>query len=490
MTSLLLFSLIFLAVSLDTASAQQLWSNHYGGIYNESGYACAKTRDGGYVLVGSTFSYGAGGYDIYLLRLDSLGDTLWSRTYGDTGAEYGRDVQVTPDDGFIIVGSTTSRGNGKEDVYVVRTNSYGDLLWSKTYGGSQYDDGWSIRPTSDSGYIICGTTYSSGHGYGDLMLLKISANGDSLWTKAYGGAGGESGYAVRVTYDGGFIAVGATGSFGVGYSSVYAVRTTATGDSVWATTYGGSKADLGYTVEVTPDNGFLIAGVTVPTGSSFYDMYVVKTDASGSVQWQNNYGGAKEDCAYSIAATIDGNYLIGGTTESSGAGSVDMYLVKIDPMGNEMSEMTFGGSQADYCRDVIVNRNGGYFLCGYSFSYSRGGSDLYVVAAQGDQPTDVYERNNPNLPSGFVLDQNYPNPFNQSSRIRFSIPTRTNVRLTIYNILGQAVKDWPVQNLPAGTYSLDWDGLTRAGIPAATGIYFYRLEAGEFVQTRKMVLLK
>lgn len=490
MTPLLLITGLLSVLTAGSAAAQQVWSHHYGGVYSENGYACVQTHDGGYAAIGSTFSYGAGGYDVYLLRLDSLGDTLWTKTYGDTAAEYGRDLQLTSDGGFVIVGSTNSHGTGKEDIYVLRTNSYGGLLWSKTYGGSLSDDGWSIRATPDSGFIVCGTTYSSGHGYGDLMLLKINGNGDSLWTKTYGGVGGESGYAVRVTLDGGLIAVGATGSFGEGYSSLYAVRTTSTGDSLWATTFGGPKADLGYTVDVTPDGGFMFAGVTVLTGSSYYDMYVVKTDGNGQLQWEHNYGGAKEDIAFSIAESIDGNYLIGGTTESSGAGGVDMYMVKIDPNGNEITEATSGGGQADYCRDVLVSRSGSYILAGYTFSYSRGGSDLYLVNLLGDQPTDVYERNDRGLPSGFVLAQNYPNPFNQSSRIQLTIPIRAAVQLTIYNVLGQVVKNWPTQNLAAGSYSIDWDGTTSAGVVAATGIYFYRLEAGTFVKTRKMVLLK
>jgi hypothetical protein len=485
----LLLSFALLATATAESSELSVWSNHYGGVYSDNGYASVATSDGGFAAVGSTFSYGAGGYDVYLLKLDSLGDTLWTRTFGDTATEYGRDLQVTPDGGFIIVGSTTSRGHGKEDVYVVRTDSYGTLLWSKTYGGALSDDGWSIRATGD-GYIICGTTYSSGHGYGDLMLLKINQNGDSLWTRTYGGAGGESGYAVRVTYDGGLIAVGATGSFGTGYSSLYAVRTTATGDSIWATTFGGTRADLGYAVDVTPDGGLLFAGVTVPTGSNYYDMYVVKTDDNGTLQWERNYGGTGEDIAYSIGETADGNFLIGGTTESSGAGSVDMYAVKIDPYGNKLSDATAGGSQADYCRNVLITHTGRYLLTGYTYSYSRGGSDFYMVSLQGDQPTGVFERTDRGLPSGFQLGQNYPNPFNLSTHIQFTIPSRSEVRLTIYNILGQLVKEFPSETLPAGSYSLDWDGTTQAGAVAASGIYFYRLEADQQVQCRKMTLLK
>jgi hypothetical protein len=490
MTPLLFIFSFIVTLTSASISAQQVWSAHYGGVYNDGGYACVATPDHGYAAAGSTFSYGSGNFDVYLLALDSLGDTLWTRSIGDTLSEYGRDIQNTPDGGFIIAGSTNSIGNGKEDVLVIRTDRFGNTLWMKTYGGKQSDEAWSIRATPDSGYIVCGTTYSSGHGYGDLYLLKISAQGDSLWSKTYGGAGGESGYAVRVTPDGGLIAVGATGSFGTGYSSLYAVRTTSAGDSIWAATFGGAKADLGYTVELGIDGGFLFAGVTAPASSAFYDMYVVKSDDNGNLQWERYYGGAKEDCAYGIATTIDGNYLIAGSTESFGAGAVDMYLVKIDPAGNEISEATYGGRQNDYCRSVVVDHTGRYLLAGFTYSYSQGGADFYLVGTQGDEPTDVFERGGNGLPSGFALEQNYPNPFNMSSRIQFSIPARATVTLTIYNILGQEVRQWPQENLPAGQYTVEWDGLSDYGAAVASGVYFYRIAAGQYTASRKMILLK
>jgi len=476
---------------VSAASAQDVvWSKHYGGAYNEGGYAFVQTPDGGYAAVGSTFSYGAGDHDVYLVRADSLGDTLWSHTYGGAMADYGHDILVTPDSGFLMVGTTLSFGRGKEDLYLIRTNRWGDLLWSRTHGGTQTDEGWSVRPTRDGGYIVCGTTASSGAGYGDLWLLKINSIGDSLWAKTFGGAGGESGFAVRETPDGGFIAVGCTGSFGEGYSSIYAVKVGSSGDSLWARTYGGAKADVGYSVENTLDLGFIVAGSTASFGLGYSDMYIIKLDGSGTLEWQNTFGGIKDDRAYSVYPTIDGGYVLGGTTESFGAGGADQYVIKVDPLGYGTWSKTFGGRQADYCREVGVNSAGNLVLAGYTYSYSAGGSDLYVTAVSTEGATDVYEPADATLPSGFTLAQNYPNPFNMTTRIAFTLPRRSEVALTIYNILGQVIWTYAPEHLTAGSFSVEWDGTSEDGRPLASGIYFYRLTTADFVASRKMVLLK
>ena len=490
-TSRMLSILAVAVVLISTTSAQDIvWSKRYGGALNEGGYAYVPAPGGGYAAVGSTYSYGVGDHDLYLVRTDSLGETLWTRTFGGALADYGHDILLTADSGFIIVGTTLSSGHGKEDLYLIRTNRYGDLLWSKTYGGAQSDEGWSIKTTRDNGYILCGTTASAGAGYGDLWLFKVNANGDSVWAKMFGGAGGESGFAVRETSDGGFVAVGATGSFGEGYSSIYVVRTSAIGDSLWARTYGGARADIGYSIENTLDLGYIIAGSTASYGLGYSDAYVVKLDGSGVLEWQNTFGGTKDDRAFAICLTADGGYVLAGTTESFGAGGSDQYIVKVDPLGYSTWSKTFGGNQADYCRAVGVNQAGRLVLAGYSYSSSSGGSDLLLTTVSIENATDVYEPERLPLPSGYALAQNYPNPFNLSTHISFTLPRRTKAELAIYNVLGQLVKSFSPEVLPAGSFSVEWDGNTDNGHTLASGIYFYRLTASDFVATRKMVLLK
>jgi hypothetical protein len=489
-TTAALLTALTIALAATSASAQDLlWSKHFGGPYNEKGASCRTTTDSSVVLLGSTYSYGAGDWDIYLLKLNNIGDTVWTRTYGGDSTEYGYDMQVTPDRGFIVVGCTRSSGAGRKDVYLLKLDSLGLLEWSKTFGGSGDDEGLSVRRTFDGGYIVCGTTNSFGHGYTDVYLLKIDASGNLVWSKTYGGAGGDTGSAVRQAPDSGFIIIGTTGSFGTGYSSIYAVRADKNGDSVWATTYGGARADLGYTVENTSDGGFIFGGATVPTGAGYYDAYLVKTDPTGFVEWENSFGGDKEDMALSILELASGDFIVAGKTDSYNAYS-KAYLFAVNPIGNMIWSRYYGGDKSDFGQAVIKDPSNDYYMLGYSFSYSTGGSDMYLLKIKGDQATDVNEPLPQELPDGFEIAQNYPNPFNYSTQIEYSIPVRSNVTLTVYNILGQMVSEFRADALPAGSYRYEWDGTSENGSPVASGVYLYRFQAGRFSETKKMVLLK
>jgi hypothetical protein len=467
----------------------QIWQNDYGGSYNELGYAGFQTSDGGYLILGSTYSYGAGEFDIYLIKTDAAGGTVWTRTYGGSLTEYGYDVQPTTDGGFILVGSTKSSGSGKKDIYLIKTDSLGAPSWSKTYGGAEDDEGWSVRATTDNGYIICGTTSSFGAGYGDLYLIKIDSIGDTLWTRAFGGTGGESGMAVREIPGSGYIAIGSTGTFGEGYSSMYVVRADTDGDSLWATTYGGSKSDMGNSVEITSDGGFVLIGSTASFGAGYTDAYLVKTDSIGNLEWQKEFGGTEDDRAYSVCLTRDGGYIIAGTTGSSGAGELDAFVVKTDFSGAAVWTKTYGDIKSDYGRMIFQNRSRDYILVGYTYSLSAGGADIYMAKIQGES-TPVEDPIDDLLPTGFVLAQNYPNPFNSATVIEYSLPRRAPVNLTIYNIVGQVVREWLLVPEPAGNYSLKWNGDDNRGKMVASGLYLYRLTAGDFIQTKKMILIK
>lgn len=485
----LLFLVCFSFLFVSTSAQDLVWSVNYGGLYNEEGMAGLPTLDGHMAVLGSTFSQGSGEFDLFLVKLNHAGDTVWSRTYGGADTDYGYDIRETADGGFILVGQTRSFGRGAADVYLVRTDSTGDTLWSQTYGGSGDEEGRSVRVTSDDGFIICGTTDSYGAGYTDVYFVRTDSLGDTVWTKTVGGAGGESGFAVRQTSDGGFIAVGSTGSFGDGYSSIYAIRLDADGDSLWATTYGGSRADFGRTVEIALDGGLLFAGKTASFGAGFSDAYLVRTDADGNFQWQQTYGDTKEDAAYSIYRTMDGGYLISGTKEVSEARKLDVYLIKTDPAGNPVWERTYGGTKSDYGMMVFQETGHDYMLVGHTYSYTAGGSDLYIMKVEGEV-TDAPDDEPVPEPSGFELAQNYPNPFNMSTIIEFVLPRRSQVTVTVYNILGQEVRQWQYEAVAAGRHSITWDGHNRSGWEIASGVYFYRMSAGKFIETRKMVLVK
>lgn len=479
-----------LVVSVSGSNAQDsLWSAAYGGYFNDNGYAATQLSNGDILLIGSTYSYGSGDHDVFLVRVDSAGTEIWSRTYGGTKADYGYDIAATSDGGFVIVGATSSYGSGGHDVYLLKINNVGSMVWSKTYGGTGDDRGASVRMTADSGFIICGTTASFGTGT-DIYLIKTDSLGDSSWTATYGGSAGESGSAVRVAPDSGYVVIGSTGSYGTGYSSIYLVRTGAAGDTIWTATYGGVRADFGYAVETTNDKGFILAGATAPDGENFYDACLVKVDSLGILEWSQTYGGAYEDRGYSVGLTADGGYILAGTTEANGARKIDVYMVKADAGGNREWDSAYGGVEPDYGRMVLIDPQQDYCVVGYSYSTAAGGSDMYLLKIQGPVRTSVdgFEPGWP--PDRFALSQNYPNPFNMETRIEFRLPRRSAYRLTIYNVLGQVIRRWDDEAFSAGWYAIAWDGRDETGDRVATGIYFYHLQADNLHETRKMVVLK
>ena len=212
----------------------------YGGALREEGFCVQQTYDGGYIIAGRTWSFGAGQGDIYLIKTDSLGNAFWERTYGGSHGEFGHSVQQTFDGGYVIAGYTDSFGGGGSDIYMVKTDSSGDTAWTRAYGGSGMEWGYSVQQIPDGGYIIAGDTYFNGPGFQDVYLIKTDSSGDVVWTKEYGGASGEGAYSLQHLSDGGYIIAGYTFSFGAGVVDVYLIRTDSSGEAIclhWGQTF-------------------------------------------------------------------------------------------------------------------------------------------------------------------------------------------------------------------------------------------------------------
>jgi len=314
------------------ASGAALWTRTYGGADNDYGWSVRQTADGGYVIAGITFSFGRPDGQVYLIRTDSAGEAEWSRVYGGSGSDHGCDVASTSDGGFIVVGKF-GRATGGDDVFLVRVDSIGDTLWTRTYGGDSSECGWAVQPTADGGYVVAGNTNSFGAGGWDAYLLRTDAGGDTLWTRTYGGAGLDGAYSVQPTADGGYVVTGETQSSGAGNRDVYLIKTDANGDPLWTKTYGGIDHDDGSSVQLTADGGYIIAGSTESYGAGDVDVYLVKTDADGDSLWTRTYGGLDWEIGKSVQPTTDGGYVVAGHTESFGAGLIDVYLIKTDSVG-------------------------------------------------------------------------------------------------------------------------------------------------------------
>ena len=372
-------------------SIHEMWNETFGGTGFDYGSSVQESSDGGYVIVGRTWSYGAGSSDVWLIKTDSSGNKLWDKTFGGTNSDDGYSVQQTDDGGYVIAGQTSSYGAGPFDfdVWLIKTDSTGNEIWNKTFDGSQkMDYGKSIQQTSDGGYVIVGSTYSYYAGSYDFWLIKTDSAGNEIWNKTFGEIKNDRGYSVQELSDGGYVIAGRTHSYGAGSSDVWLIKTDSDGNEMWNKTFGGIRDDEGYSVQQTVDGGYVIAGRTHSYGAGSSDVWLIKTDSAGNEIWNKTFGGSRDDGGYSVQESIDGGYVIAGYTSSYGACSFDfdVWLIKTDSTGNEIWNETFGGIRADEGYSVQQTSDTVYIIAGNTYSYGTGEADVWLIKTNRSSP--------------------------------------------------------------------------------------------------------
>ena len=355
------------------------WESTYGGSDDDCGMFVTNAADGGYVVAGYTDGYGAESNDVYLLKVNADGAYMWRTVLGSSGADEAYSIAPTSDGGFIVTGTN----NG--DVWLLRLDSGGDTLWTNTYGSYC---GNSVKQTTDGGYIIAGQSSSS---YGDFRLIKTSSIGTESWARTYGGSSYEHAYSVAQTSDGGYIIVGYTHSFGAGGYDAWLIKTDSEGWEEWTQTFGGSNTDYGYCVKQTSDGGYIIAGYTSSFGAGSYDAWLIKTDPLGNEVWSQTYGGSSNDKSHSVVQLDDGGYMLVGFTQSFGAGSYDLWLIRTDSIGDTLFTRTFGGTGYDYGECIERTLDGNFIIAGYTNS-DVAGYDVYLIKTDSlgytEEPAD------------------------------------------------------------------------------------------------------
>jgi hypothetical protein len=463
------------------------WMRVYGGTGADGAEGLAKTFDGGCATAGFTTSFGAGGSDVFVVRIDAVGDTVWMRAYGGASDENSFSIVEASDMGYIIAGLTYSFGRGGADGYLIKTHADGSVDWTNTYGAPGIDFLYSARQAADGGFIAVGTTDSVVAGGGtDLYVVKTDADGDLVWARVYGGPGLDAGRDVQEVPGGGYIIAGTSDRTETDSDDVYLIRTDADGDTLWTRTYGDSAEEQGLAIEVTSDGGYVIAGSKRPRGGGPLDIYVVKTDSGGSLDWDRVYGEAVGETANDIVQTSDLGYLIAGWRGPGAQPTRDFYLIRTDADGDTLWTQTYGGGEEDIFFGIENADDGGYFIAGSTFSYGDD-SQVFVLRMETDPAGVPYPGR---LGRGGLLRPAASNPLRSDAILTYDVIEPARVVLEIYDIEGRLVSKLIDRTMLPGTYTAAWDASGSDGRRVASGIYFATYAAGHRRATTKLVVLR
>ncbi len=514
---LILQSSIFNFQSVSQTAPGIQWQNTIGGLNNDYLHSVQQTSDGGYILGGYSYSNISGDKtennnglsDYWIVKLNSSGNIQWQNTIGGNNWEALYSLQQTADGGYIlggwsesgISGDKTEQTWGYADYWMVKTNTSGNIQWQNTIGGFSDDFLSSIRQTADGGYILAGYSGSpvSGDktensiGASDYWIVKTNVSGIIQWQNTIGGIHLDELYSARQTTDGGYILAGRSQSDISGDKTenclgdwdYWIVKTDATGNIQWQNTIGGSLIDEMYSVKQTVDGGYILGGSSrshisgdkTEDTNGWLDYWLLKTDATGNIQWQNSIGGGFDDELYSIQQTADGGYILGGSSVSdisgdkteNSIGGTDYWIVKTDAIGNILWQNTIGGLSFDVLQSVYQTADGGYILGGYSESDisgdktedSNGDNDYWIVKLFPDTITGISNRK-----SEIQNPQFFPNPLASFSTLTFSNPQKIKFTFSLYDITGRVV----------GTVSTASDKIVLEKGNKQAGVYFFRLE--------------
>lgn len=384
---IIIFNLVSPVISAQDYLPIEQWNITFGGAGNDTVFSVQQTSDGGYIVAGETRSYGAGDNDVWIIKTDANGKEQWNRTFGGTGDDGAMSAQQTSDGGYILAGKTASYGAGGYDVWLIKTNASGNRLWNKIFGGQLRDEAYSVQQTSDGGYILAGKTASYGYRGYDAWLIKTDSNGNEQWNVTDGGFDEDIAWSVRQTLGDRYTFIGTTKSFGAGNYNYLLTEYDKDGNRKWGLYSGGASYEAAVQLNQTSEGGYILAGAKQLYGAEDVDAWLIKTNTNGYDEWDKTFGGTSDDRAWSVHQTSDGGYILAGQTNSYGAGGYDSWLIKTDASGNEQWNKTLGGRSEDIAYYVQQTSDRGYILAGKTNSHGAGKSDAWLIKVSLPAPT-------------------------------------------------------------------------------------------------------
>ncbi len=348
-----------------------------GGV--DRGFDVVPLSGGGFVVIGYTDGIGSGLRDAYMARLNSDGTLGWGMAFGGSANEELYDAVYIGGNQYALVGYTRSYGLGSADILLLSIDESGNILNAYTFGGSGSEQGKHAIVTNDGNLAIAGFTYSFSSGLADGYVIVVDLTGNVVWGKGLGGSGDERFRGIVQSSSGKYFAIGYTDSYGAGGYDFYLAGFTSSGNLLWTRTVGGTGDDYGQSIVVLNDGSLIGVGYTSSFGAGGEDIFIVKLDTLGNVKWTKTIGGGGNERAWEIITLSDGNLLIVGQSNSYGAGGTDGYVVKIDTSGTILWTRTVGGASNDYLRAGEEKSNGQILLAGWTASFSLGSDDIFLV---------------------------------------------------------------------------------------------------------------
>ena len=513
------------------------WQKSFGGSQSDGAFSICQTTDGGYVVAGYTESNDSdiavfhGNQDYWILKLNNTGSIEWQKSLGGTDKDFSFSIQQTSDGGYIVAGQSISddidiSGNhGQEDYWIVKLNSSGNIQWQKSLGGSNNDYAYSIIQTMSGGYIVAGTTKSTDgdisfhHGtiaiQYDYWVVNLDSAGTILWEKTLGGGSNDLAECVIQTTDSGFVIAGRSSSNDgevtnhhgtTQYSDLWIVKLNNSGNLQWQKSLGGSLNDGAYSIQQTLDGGFIAGGtstssdgdVTLHYGSFVdNDIWIVKIDSVGNLIWEKTLGGTGTDWLHYIQQTNDGEYILAGYTGSDdgdlmglrGRGiDYDFWIVKLSNIGNMQWQKVMGGTKDDIARCVKQTNDNGFIVSGSS---SSSNGDLTKNNGKSDfwivKLSSLVNVNE--TPNSILSLEISPNPFSNKTIFSVKNSFSNDDRIEIHSLDGRIVNIFNNLKLSYGANQFSWDGTSNDGSKVENGIYFITVYRDNIYETKKVVVL-
>jgi len=458
----------------------------FGGLDVDVAYSVLELPDGNFLIIGYTKSFNAWGTDGYVVKMNKYGGAIWEKQIDLGGYEILHSGAVLNNGDVLLVGAEKPNENAPYDLLIIKIDPQGTKIWQRLYGGAESDNAWDIAAMPDGNFVISGTTKSYGAGDKDVWVLKINSDGDTLWTRTFGASGDDEGRSCAVDANGG-IYVSAKSHLAFA-PDMYMIKVNSDGSTGWLKSISTSGWTEGYGVCVV-DTLAAFAGYGYWGSGISHDFFLVGMTTDGDTVGTAHGGGGDDDYAFSACATSDGAVVMAGKTFSFGGWCKGM-LMKVKD-GNIKWMQAYGGDDEDVLWDVIETSDHFYLAVGYTESFGMGNSDMFVVKTDTAGQFSAISENENLLPQNYSLQQNYPNPFNPSTVIPFTLPASKKVRVDVYNTLGQRVCTLGNRLYGAGKHQVTWNGTDSRGQLQPSGVYFYQLVVeGKVMATRKMVLMR